>query len=160
MSSIARGEHACDDDDDDTSEDGMFEIAIANSLQQHMPIAVITQMQDTCYVLRRRLVRIAWRVYQASLLLDGDRITLPAKARRYMELACFLFDLGMLRDVWALRMTCLSNSERRRFPIYCNTPFYQELEANIIEECVAYGSSRFVSTSVIHAVMAIHRVYL
>ena len=104
---------------------------------------------------------IAWRVYQASLLLDGDRITLPAKARRYMELACFLFDLGMLRDVWALRMTCTSNSERRRFPIYCSTPFYQELEANIIEECVAYGSSsRFVSTSVIYAVMAIHSVYL
>ena len=157
---LARGDFAGDDGDDETSEEhDMFEIAIANSLQQHRPIAVIIQMQDTCYVLSRRLVRIAWRVYQASQLLDGDRITLSTKARRYMELVCFLFDLGMLGDVWALRMTCLSNNERRRFPIYCSTPFYQELEANIIEECVAYGSSRFVSTSVIYAVMAIHRSY-
>ena len=100
---------------------------------------------------------MAWRVYQSSLLLDGDRITLAVKARRYMELVCLLFDSAMLGDVLALRMTCKSNSERRRFPVCFVT--YQELEANIIEECVAYGSSRFVSTDVLHAVLAIHNCY-
>ena len=168
LSRASRGDSdCCDDGDDDgatqsvhgtsSEEHDMFEIAVGHSLQQHSSTAVITQMQGTCFVLRRRLTRIAWRVYQASLLLDGDRITLAAKARRYMELACFLFDLTMLGDVVALRMTCKSNGERRRFPVY--GVVYQELEGNIIEECVAYGSSRFVSTAIVYAVIAIHHCY-
>jgi len=94
------------------------------------------------------------RVYQSSLLLDGDRVSESVKARWYLELVCLLFDLGMLGDVAALRMTCKSNSERRRFPVCFIV--YQELEANMIEECVGYASSRFVSTDVLHAVMTIH----
>ena len=165
MSSASRGDDSRDERDDaaigneeeeETSEEHtVFETAIASSLQQHMSVSVIIQMQDTCYVLKRRLVRVAWRVYQSSLVLDGDRITLAVKTRRYMELVCFLFDPAMLGDVLALRMTCKSNRERRRFPVY-SLISYQELEANIIEECVAYGSSRFVSTDVLHAVLAIH----
>ena len=79
------------------------------------------------------------------------------KARRYTELVCVLFDLPMLGDVLSLRLTCKSNNERRRFPV-CYVE-YRELEANLIEEWVAYGSSRFVSTDVIFAVMAIHNSY-
>jgi hypothetical protein len=94
-------------------------------------------------------------VYQSTLLFDGDRLTVPAKACRYVELVCFLFDLSMLGDVLSLRMTCKSNNERRRFPV-CYVA-YRELEANIIEEWLGYGSCRFVSTDVIHAAMAIHR---
>ena len=50
----------------------------------------------------------------------------------------------MLGDVLSLRLTCKSNNERRRFPV-CYV-VYRELEANLIEEWEAYGSSRFVST--------------
>ena len=136
----------------------LLETNIARSMREHTHTKVIVQMQATGYVLRRRLVRIAWRVYQSSLLLDGDRVSESVKARRYLELVCLLFDVGMLRDVAALRMTCKSNNERRRFPVCFVT--YQELEANMIEECVGYASSRFVSTDIIYAVMAIHNSYL
>jgi hypothetical protein len=95
-------------------------------------------------------------VYQSTLLLDGDRLSAAAKARRYVELVCFLFDLDMLGDVLSLRMTCKSNNERRRFPV-CSGASYCELEANTVEEWLAYGSCRFVATDVIHAVMAMHR---
>jgi ankyrin repeat protein len=164
MSSAACDDDDGDDDDDDDDVDNeeiliehhVFETAIASILQQQIPIEVITPMQGINYVLKRRLVRIAWRVYQSSLLLDGDRLTVSTKAHRYMELVCFLFDITMLSGVMALRMTCKSNSERRRFPLCYVT--YQELEANIIEEFIAYGSSRFVSTDIICAVMAIHQL--
>ena len=123
-------------------------------LQAGMTLASMHGMR---YVLKRRLVRIAWRVCEASLLLDGDRVAVSAKIRRYLEVVCFLFDFHMLGEVAALRMTCKSNSERRRFPV-CFVS-YQELEANLIEEWIGYGSSRFVSTDIIHAVMDIHRHY-
>jgi hypothetical protein len=156
------------DDDDDDSDNSvalklLLETNIARSMQDHIPNTVIVQMQDTGYVLKRRLVRIAWRVYQSSLLLDGDRVSVSVKARRYLEVVCLLFDLGMLGDVAALRMTCTSNNERRRFPVVfrgLTGLTYQELEANMIEECVGYASSRFVTTDIIHAVMAIHNSYL
>ena len=94
--------------------------------------------------------------YQSTLLFDGDRLSVAAQARRYVELVCFLFDLDMLGDVLALRMTCKSNNERRRFPV-CYVA-YDELEANIVEEWLGYGSCRFVPTDVIRAVMvAMHR---
>ena len=93
-------------------------------------------------MLKRRL--IACRVYQSTLLLDRDRLSAVMKACRYTEVVCFLFDLPMLGDVLSLRLTCKSNNERRRFPV-CYVE-YRELEANLIEEWVAYGSSRFVST--------------
>jgi hypothetical protein len=155
-------------DDDDNGSDNvkeeiiadklLLETNIARNMIDHIPSEVIVQMQEACYVLKRRLVRIAWRVYQSSLLLDGDRVSVSVKARRYLEVVCLLFDLSLLGDVAALRMTCKSNNERRRFPVCFVT--YQELEANIIEENVGYASSRFVSTDIIHAVMAIHKIYL
>jgi hypothetical protein len=92
---------------------------------------------------------------ESSLLLDGDRLTVAAKAQRYTELASFLFDLDMLGDVLSLRMTCKSNNERRRFPVCHGT--YRELEANIVEEWLAYGSCRFVSTDVICGAIAMHK---
>jgi hypothetical protein len=138
----------------------LLETNIARSMRDHIPNSVIVKMQDTGYVLKRRLVRIAWRVYQSSLLLDGDRVSVSVKARRYLEVVCLLFDLGMLGDVAALRMTCKSNTERRRFPVVTCGFTYQELEANMIEECVGYASVRFVTTDIIHAVMAIHNSYL
>ena len=61
----------------------------------------------------------------------------------------------MLGDVLSLRMTSKSNNERRRFPVCYVT--YRELEGNIIEEWLGYGSCRFVPTDVICAVMAVHR---
>jgi ankyrin repeat protein len=133
---------------------------IATSLLSLVSNVVIDRMHRTPYVLKRRLAYIAWRVYESTLLLDGDRLTVAAKTRRYVELACFLFDSSMLIDVLALRMTCKSNSERRRFPVHGEDDArYEELEANIIEECVGYGSCRFVSTAVIHAVTTIHGSY-
>jgi hypothetical protein len=132
----------------------LLETNIATSMRDYIPNAVLVQMQATRYVLRRRLVRIAWRVYQSFLLLDGDRVSESVKARRYLEVVCLLFDLDMLGDVAALRMTCKSNNERRRFPVCFIS--YPELEANMIEECVGYASSRFVSTDILYAVMAIH----
>ena len=140
------------------AQQALLETYIGVSMRQLLSRRVIrSKQQETPYVLRRRLVRIAWRVYQSTLVLDGDRLTVPAKARRYVELVFFLLDLTMLGDVLSLRMTCKSNHERRRFPVICySMSTYHELEANIIEEWLAYGSCRFVSTDVIGAVMAIH----
>jgi hypothetical protein len=134
-----------------------LETNIAISMRQKLSTVVIERMDTLCYVLKRRLVLIAWRVYESTLLADGERITVSVKAQRYMELVCFLYDLTMLGDVLSLRLTCKSNNERRRFPV-CYV-VYRKLEANLIEEWVAYGSSRFVSTDIICAVMAIHRSY-
>jgi hypothetical protein len=143
------------DRNNDGSLDALFEIHIAISMRQLLSNTVIERMQQTRSVPKRRLVRIAWRVYQSTLLFDGDRLTVTAKARRYVELVCFLFDSTMLRDVLALRMSCNSNNERRRFPV--NYGASHELEANIIEEWLGYGSCRFVSADIIHTVMEIHR---
>jgi hypothetical protein len=67
-----------------------------------------------------------------SLLIDGDCISIFSKARRYVELVCFLRDEVMLREVLALRLTCKANHEWRRFPVYYGC--YRELlEAHLIE---------------------------
>ena len=147
---------ACSDLETGDTDKIELEINIGLGLRQVLPNGAVVSMQRTLsYMLRRGLVRIAWRVYQSSLLLDGDRLSASAKARRYTELVCLLLDQTMLGDVANLRMTCKSNSERQRFPVCFRE--YQELEANLIEECVAYASSRFVSTNVILAVISIHR---
>ena len=140
--------------DDATSE--WFKTHVAISMQNQLLTEDIEGMQATCYVLKRRLVLIGWRVFQSTLLVDGDRVSAVTKTRRYTELVCFLFDSTMLGDVLSLRLTCKSNSERRRFPVYLPTGDYHELEANLIEEWVSFGSSRFVSTDIIHAVLAMH----
>jgi len=94
-------------------------------------------------------------VFQSTLQFDGDRLSAAAQARRYVELVCFLFDLDMLGNVLALRMTCKSNNERRRFPVWSGAS-YGELEANLVEEWLGYGSCRFVPTAVLYATIAIH----
>jgi hypothetical protein len=132
----------------------LFETSIATSMWHQAPKVVIERMQKTPYVLKRRLVRIAWRVYQSTLLRDGDRVSALSKTRRYTELVCFLFDPVMLGEVVSLRMTCKTNNERRRFPVCYGA--YRELEANIIEEWLGCGSSRFVTTDIIHVVIGIH----
>jgi hypothetical protein len=137
-----------------TDDRRLFETNIAIRLRRELSNDVINRMQEMGYVLKRRLVRIAWRVYQSSLLLDGDRVSVETKTMRYVKMVCFLFDLTMLGDVLALRMTCKSNSERQRFPV-CYLG-YRELEAHLIEEFVAHASSRLVSTDVIYAVVQIH----
>jgi uncharacterized protein len=135
----------------------LLETSVSLSLRHLLSNGAIEHMQEaTPYVLKRRLVRVAYRVYQSNLLFDGDCLSAAAKARRYVELVCFLFGLDMLGDVLALRMTCKSNNERRRFPVWIGAS-YGELEANIVEEWLGYGSCRLVPTDVIFAVMAMHR---
>jgi ankyrin repeat protein len=138
----------------------LFETSIATAMQGLLSNTAIEKMQNMCYVLKRRLVRVAWRVYQSSLLLDGSRLSELIKAQRYLEVVCLLFDWSMLSDVAALRMTCKSNNERRRFPVVSRCLVHQELEGNLIEEFVGYASSRYVSTDIMFAVLAIHRCYI
>jgi ankyrin repeat protein len=123
------------------------------------------RIQNFPYVIRRRLVHLAWKILEQSVapLKRGDNdahggggITAHAKNIRYAELVCLLLNEDMLRDVLALRMTCKSNCERRRFPVVCLSRCYAELEANLVEEWVAFGSSRFLRTNVIHGALAIH----
>ena len=136
-----------------------FEAAVVPRMWTHVPRAVTNRMHGMCFVRKRRLARIATRVYQSTLELDGARLSVDAKCRRYVELVCFLFDVALLRDVLSLRLTCQSNHARRRFPVCFGT--YRELEANIIEEWLgAYGACRFVAAEVIHAVIAIHEFYV
>ena len=106
-----------DSNGDDAPLLSSFQTHVAVSMWQMLSAEVLKRMQATCYVLKRKLVLIAWRVYQSTLLKDGDRLNAVAKARRYTELVCFLFDLTMLSDVLALRLTCKSNHERRRFSV-------------------------------------------
>ena len=116
------------------------------------------RMQCTQYLLRRALVRLARRVYRSSLQLDGDRLTDEASASRYAELACILLDSSMLSDVLALRLTCKTNNEGRRFPVCFGS--YTELEANIIEEWLVCSgcSSRFMSIGVVYEALAMHNM--
>jgi hypothetical protein len=136
----------------------LFETSVALSLRHLLSNEAIDHMQEAApYVLKRRLVRVVYRVHQSTLLFDGDRLSTATKAQRYVELVCFLFDMDMMGDVLALRLTCKSNNERRRFPVWSGAS-YGELEANIVEEWLGYGSCRFVPTDVIHAVMAMHHL--
>jgi ankyrin repeat protein len=134
-----------------------LETLFAAGLLSVLPAAAIEHMRNTPFLLRRRLVCVAHRVHQASLLQGGERLAEEARARRYTELACFLLDASMLRDVLSLRLTCKSNSERRRFPVCYGT--YRELEANIVEEWLGCGRecvSRFVGTGDVVAVLAMY----
>jgi ankyrin repeat protein len=119
--------------------------------------SAIKRMQSTPYVLRRKIVGIAYRVYQASLLpLGAAYLTDAIKTNRYTCLVCFLLNSRMLGDVLALRLTCKSNLKQRRFPISGN----RALEANVIEEWLVCGddcSSRFVDTSTICNVLQMLR---
>ena len=135
------------------------ELHVCMAMWSHLSRDAIKCMQNSPYVLRKKLVRIAYRVYQSSLSSnDGSNLTEENKALRFTSLACFLLDPSMLHDVLSLRLTCKSNNERRRFPVYNGF----ELEANLVEEWLGCGSacsSRFVSTGDIFAVIAMHIKY-
>jgi ankyrin repeat protein len=147
-------------DDDAAAPDDreVFEIAIARGFSQSIATSTVPKRRKLCrpYPLRRKLCRLAYRVYLETLLFDGERISLSIKARRYVELVCLFLDQAMLTDVCALRMTCKSNHLIRRFPIYYST--YRELEANLIEGFVGYDACRFVSTSQMYQIIAIHNM--
>jgi hypothetical protein len=142
----------CNHDDDDAK--AVFKTAISCELRQNVASTTVKQMSQVPYPLRRRLTRLACRIYYNSLLIDSDRISLSTKARRYVELMCFLLDEVMMRDALALRLTCRANHEWRRFPFY--TDCYRELEAHLIESFIAFDASRFVSTQVINSAIEMH----
>jgi len=145
----------------DTGEDGRFatgipEAELTSVLRNVLSDRALQTIQPLPYLLKRRLARIAWRVVrEGAEALDGDRVTAETMARRYVEVYCLFHSPTMMRELLSLRMTCKSNHEagRRRFPI--SRPNYLELEANMMEEWVAYSSSRFVSTEVLHTVLRI-----
>jgi hypothetical protein len=141
-----------DDEDDDNK--ALFEVAIAGAFSQHIALQTVQQSTEVKYPVKRRLCKLAWRVYKESLLMDGDRIGMSIKARRYVELVCLFLDKAMLTDVFSLRITCKVNSVIKRFPI-CQ-PTYRELEANLIESFIAYDASRFVSTNIVYSISAFH----
>jgi hypothetical protein len=132
----------------------VFELAVAGGFNRTIASSAAPLARGVSYPLRRRLCGQACRVYLESLLFDGERISVGTKARRYVELVCLFLDRAMLRDVCALRMTCKSNQENRRFPV-CYSE-YRELEANLIEGWLGHDACRFVSTGQLHHVMAMH----
>jgi hypothetical protein len=149
----------CDDAHEETvnlcGNQNLSEMHIANALYH----SIITtekrqQMQQNRYPLKSKLCQVAWRVYIASLTLDGDRITPTTKALRYVELLSLLLDKAMLTDTFALRVTCKANNEIRRFPVCYGV--YRELEANLIEGFVAIEASRFVATQDIQLAIQLH----
>ena len=126
----------------------------------------VDHLFNTTYTLRQRLVRVALRVLQEGNCGDNivGRSTVVAlsdvaKIERFVEVVCILLDEDMLRDVLALRLTCKSNCDRRRFPVVCLSRNYEELEANMVEEWVAHSCSRLLSTSVVHKVLKIHELH-
>jgi ankyrin repeat protein len=158
MTSVMRNTIAADDDIDDyvidDANDEFGTQIFVSCFCPHLEYAALTHSTATPYPLKRKLCRLAYRVYLETLLFDGERISLSTKARRYVELVCFFLNQVMLTDVCALRMTCKSNHLIRRFPIYYST--YRELEANLIEGFVGYDACRFVSTSQVHQIIAMH----
>jgi hypothetical protein len=132
------------------------ETYIANALHKSVSLEMQQHMQQQiAYPVRRKLCRLAWRVYKTSLKLDGDRITQSTKALRYAELLNVLCDNTVLADVYALRVTCKANHEIRRFPV-CRGGMYRELEANLIESFVAPEASRFLATRDIAQALGVH----
>jgi ankyrin repeat protein len=153
LSSMMHKDKINNEDTDADRDREVFELAIARGFGQSLATSAVPKTREVSYPLKRKLCRLAYRVYLETLLFDGERISLSAKARRYVELVCFFLDQAMLTDVCALRMTCKSNHLIRRFPVlsYC-----YELEANLIEGCVGYDACRFVSTSQMHQIINIH----
>jgi hypothetical protein len=147
----------------------IWEISIASALQQ---VLRTKGTGTTCchfihavpYDIRRKLIHVAESIFSGSLSPSTtaasatcDAPTPTSKARRYVHLACLIFDEAMLQDVLALRMSCRANLESRRFPVYC-TPQYQELQPHLIESYIAYSASRFMSRGCIQGVINIHKL--
>jgi hypothetical protein len=91
-----------DDDGEDTINDSrvLFVFAIATVISEHISLETVEKMQFATFCLKQRLFKIAWQVYNESLLFDGDRISLSTKAQRYVELVCLLLDREMLTEVF------------------------------------------------------------
>jgi ankyrin repeat protein len=132
------------------------ELSIAKGFNESIPTRALRKTRKLAYPFKRQLCTMAHRVHLESLQVDGDRISLDRKARRYVELVCLFLDCAMLKDVCALRMTCKSNYEIRRFPFSAGLLVDGQLEANLIEGYVGYDACRFVSTSQIHEVIQLH----
>jgi hypothetical protein len=141
--------HSYDDtnDGDDDTAKTLFNSAVDVALEQTISSEITERINQVNFSLKRKLVILAYEIYSASLLVDGDRISLNTKARRYVELVCLFLDKMMLIELYQLRTTCKSNDEQRTFPVF-HSP-NQELEANLIEIFVAYDASRFVPSETI-----------
>jgi ankyrin repeat protein len=137
----------------------VMEAAVVSVLRDYFCFETVHTMQmllKSTYCVRKRLCCLAWQEYNRSLEMDGERITLRVKARRYVELVCFFLDEAMLTDVYSLRRTCKANSDTiRRFPVFYSS-CYRELEANLIEGFLAHDACRFASTVNIRAALQVH----
>ena len=109
------------------------------------------------YALKYELCKLSCVAFLNSLNFDGKRIDLTTKARRYAELVCFFLYADVMKNVFALRMTCTSNHKYRRFPLYYQD--YSELEANLIEGYLGYDACRFVSTSQMCSILSLHATW-
>jgi ankyrin repeat protein len=135
----------------------------------------LERLQNVAFGIRRRLVRVACIAHVRKddshigvnvVRQDGCRwnqygeyvrgLNANAKLTHFVEIVTLFLDSDMLRDVLALRLTCKSNSERRRFPVLCLS-CYVELESNLIEEWLSHGVTRFLSTNVIHGALVLHQ---
>lgn len=156
----------CRDADDESRE---VEIAIACALRQIIDENTIKNLYELSYDIRRRVVQLAESVFNDSLRsvsyaedalsstgsASHAVMSTKARARRYVELVCFLFDKEMLRGVLALRLTCRAVLELRRFPVCC-TRQYCELPGHLIESFFAYDASRLVSAQFIQGMIEVH----
>ena len=114
---------------------------------------IIVRMQNVSYVHRRLLVRLAWKTVETAIAPPSGKEFIS----RYIDLVFLLLDEDVLCDVVSLRLTCKSNSERRRFPVVSSRG-YEELETNLVEEWLVYGSSSsLMTTSMLHTALAMHR---
>lgn len=134
----------------DMASQTIFEADVAKLFLETVSEERVQVMSSIPYPIRRKVCALAYRILCSSLILDGDRIVLSAKVRRYKDILCLLLDKEMLKDTLALRSTCKSNNENRRFPVSIAGD-YHELETNLVESFVAFESSRFVDTSEINA---------
>ena len=114
-------------------------------IYHNIPRSSIERISGVQHSVRKKVVILAWRIFEQSLLLDGDRISSDIKIKRFIELVCLFWDRDMLKDPYHLRLTCKSNNEQRRFPVCHST--YQELEVNLIESFLSYDAARFVPTT-------------
>lgn len=127
-----------------------FEADVAELLRATVSEVRVQKMFRIPYPIKRKVCELAFRLFNNSLKLDGDRITISVKVHRYTGILCLLLDKEMLKDTLALRVTCKTNNLNRRFPVFIRGE-YHELEANLIESFVAFETSRFVETNAINA---------
>lgn len=98
------------------------------------------------YPWMRRICNMAWQICEDSWsFIGGSRVTIGERASRYVEIVSLFFNRPMLDELCCLRLTCKANSELRRFP-FKTSVLEGQLEANMVEQFIAYDSCRFIST--------------